>query len=130
MNVKEKILLVQLLLEDIRCDWGYGYIGRNAEDRALKAKSLCEEIANESGNDEFTILADFCDTYINTSKKWGDWDGRFFRQPFPMGYEKMDKMHGLKPTIKNKSKDFQTIAEEYMTEPDSRFNDWNDWLNN
>lgn len=130
MNVKEKILLVQLLLEDIRCDWGHGYIGRNAEDRALKAKSLCEEIANESGNDEFTILADFCDTYINTSKKWGDWDGRFFRQPFPMGYEKMDKMHGLKPTIKNKSKDFQTIAEEYMTEPDSRFNDWNDWLNN
>lgn len=130
MNVKEKILLVQLLLEDIRCDWGHGYIGRNAEDRALKVKSLCEEIANENGNDEFTILADFCDTYINTSKKWGDWDGRFFRQPFPMGYEKMDKMHGLKPTIKNKSKDFQTIAEEYMTEPDSRFNDWNDWLNN
>lgn len=129
MNTREKILLVQLLLEDIRSDWGGGWIGRNAEGRALKAKSLCEEIANDTKNDEFMILADFCDTYINTSKKWGDWDGRFFRQTFPMGYERMDKLHNLKPTIKNKSKDFQSVAKEYMTNPDFIFNDWNEWLN-
>lgn len=129
MNTKEKILLVQLLLEDIRGDWGGGWIGRNAEDRALKAKSLCEEITNETNNQEFTILADFCETYIKTSKKWGDWDGRFFRSVFPMGYEKMDKLHNLKPTIRNKSKDFQAIAKEYMTHPDFTFNDWNEWLN-
>lgn len=129
MNTREKILLVQLLLEDIRGNWGHGWIGRNAEDRALKAKSLCEEIAKETNNDEYLILADFCSTYINSSKKWGDWDGRFFRQPFPMGYERMDKMHGLKPTIRNKSKDFQTVAKEYMTNPDFIFNDWNEWLN-
>ncbi len=130
MNTKEKILLIQLLLEDIRDDWSY-----KAENRALKAKSLCEEVASETRNEgfavnEFTILAEFCDTYINTSKRWNDWDGRFFRQTFPMGYERMDKIHGLKPTIKNKSKDFQSAAKEYMINPNARFNDWEEWLNN
>ncbi len=124
MNTREKILLVQLLLEDIRGNWGHGWIGRNAEDRALKAKSLCEEIAKETDNDEYLILADFCNTYINSSKNWGDWDGRFFRQPFPMGYEKMDKLHNLKPTYNNKSKDFKAIAKEYITHPEFRFSDW------
>ena len=48
MNVKEKILLVQLLLEDIRGNWGFAfYGGKDALHRALKAKSLCEEIAIE-----------------------------------------------------------------------------------
>lgn len=128
MNTKEKILLVQLLLEDIRGNWGDGWVGKNAEERAIKANSLCKEIANESNNDEFLILADFCDTYINTSKKWGDWDGRFFRQPFPMGYEHMDKLHYMKPTIKNKSEEFQTTAKEYLTYPEFRFTDWDSWI--
>ena len=119
MNTKEKILLVQLLLEDIRGNWAY-----DAEERATKAKSLCEEIAKETNNEDFTLLADYCDTYINSSKRWGDWDGRFFRQPFPMGYEKMDKMHNLKPTFNNKSKDFKSIANEYITHPEVRFSDW------
>ena len=119
MNTKEKILLIQLLLEDIRGNWG-----DNPEKRALKAKSLCEEAANETKNDEFALLADFCDTYIKTSKNWGDWDGRFFRQPFPMGYEKMDKLHNLKPTYNNKSNDFKSVAKEYITYPEFRFTDW------
>lgn len=123
MNTKEKILMIQLLLTDIRCNWGYGG-EKSAEDRALKAKSLCEEIAKETKNDEFTLLADFCDTYIKTSKNWGDWDGRFFRQPFPMGYEKMDKLHGLKPIYNNKSKDFKSMANEYITSPEVIFDDW------
>ena len=124
MNTKEKILLVQLLLEDIRGNWGHGCYGRNAEDRALKAKSLCEEIAREINNDEYLILADYCNVYIKSSKDWGDWDGRFFRQPFPMGYERMDRLHGLKPTYNNKSKDFQSMAKEYITCPEFRFTDW------
>lgn len=128
MNTKEKILLVQLLLEDIRDESGYSKYGRSAEDRADKASSLCKEIANESGNDEYLILADFCDTYIKTSKKWGDWDGRFFRQPFPMGYERMNKLHNLKPTIKNKSEEFQSIGKEYMTFPELRFPDWEAYI--
>lgn len=126
MNTKEKILLVQLLLEDIRCDWGHGGVGRNAEDRALKAKSLCKEIAKETNNNEYLILADYCDIYISSSKKWGDWDGRFFRQPFPMGYENMDNLHKLEATFKDKSKDFQSIATEYLTDPYTSFADWED----
>ena len=121
MNTKEKILLIQILLEDIRGNWG-----DNPEKRALKAKVLCEEVANEIKNDEFTLLADFCDTYIKTSKRWSDWDGRFFRQPFPMGYERMDKFHNLKHSYKNRSKDFKSLAKEYITSPEIIFSDW-DW---
>lgn len=130
MNTKEKILLVQLLLEDIRGDWGSGGdgggCGRDAEDRALKAKSLCGEIAKETNNWEYLILADSCDVYISSSKRWGDWDGRFFRQPFPMGYDNMDKLHNLKPTFMDKSDDFQSVSDEYLTNPDVRFDDWAD----
>lgn len=128
MNTKEKILLVQLLLEDIRNNCLCNY-GSNPEDRALKAKSLCEEIAREINNDEYLILADNCDVYISSSKRWGDWDGRFFRQQFPMGYERMDKLHNLKPTYKNKSNDFKSVIKEYIASPELLFNDWesNDW---
>lgn len=118
MNTNEKILLIQLILEDIRDDWS-----NKAEKRALKAKSLCEEIINTTNNVDFTLLADYCDTYINSSKRWDDWDGRFFRQPFPMGYEKMDKLHNLKPTYNNKSNDFKTVVKEYILHPESRFSD-------
>ena len=41
MNTKEKILLIQLILEDIRGDWN-----DNPEKRAAKAKSLCELITD------------------------------------------------------------------------------------
>ena len=128
MNVNEKILFVQLLLEDIRGSWDEEPVGRNAEDRALKAKSLCEEIAKETNNDECLILADYCSLYINSSRRWDDWDGRIFRQPFPMGYENMDKLHGLKHTYKNKSDEFQSESEEYLTHPELRFNDWEEHL--
>lgn len=119
MNTKEKILLVQLLLEDIEYNWN-----SNAKNRALKAKSLCEEIASETHNEDYTILADFCDTYINTGKKFGDWDGRFFRNPFPMGYNSMDKLHKLKHTYTGKSEDFQSMANEYIISPEFVFSDW------
>lgn len=121
MNTKEKILFIQLLLEDIRNNWNDSH---KAENRALKAKSLCEEVASEINNIEFTLLAEFCDTYIKTSKKWGDWDGRFFRQSFPMGYEKMDKLHNLKPIYNNKSNDFKSLINEYIISPELIFNDW------
>lgn len=123
MNTNEKIFLAQLLLEDIRDDCECNGCGRNAEDRALKVKSLCEEIAKETNNDEYLILADNCDVYINSSKKWGDWDGRFFRQPFPMGYDGMKKLHGLKHIFANKSDEFKSVSTEYLTHPELRFSD-------
>ena len=129
MNVKEKILLVQLLLEDIRGNWGHGWIGRNAIDRADKARSLCEEIANELNDDNYFILAGACSTYISYCE-YGDNDGRFFREEFPEGYDGMDKLHGLNPTYKDKSDDFKVIAEEYLTYPEHRFDDWESGFDN
>ena len=125
MDVKEKILLVQLLLEDIRGNWGYVWsYGRNAEQRALKAKSLCQEIAAELNDNNYMTLAAECDEYIRESIEWGDWDGRFFRAPFPRGYENMDELHGLKSTYKDKSEEFKFVAEDYLTYPENRFDDW------
>lgn len=126
MDVKEKILLVQLLLEDIRGNWGYGCYGKDAEHRALKAKSLCEEIAIELNDNNYMTLADTCDNYIKSSYEWGDWDGRFFRAPFPKGYENMDDLHGLKSTYMDKTDEFRYIAIEYLTYSDYRFDDWED----
>ena len=118
MNTNEKILLIQLILEDIENDWN-----RKAEGRALKAKSLCEEVAKETNNIDFTLLADFCDTYISSSKRWDDWNGRFFRQPFPMGYERMDRLHDLKSTYNNKSNDFKDVVKGYILHPELVFGD-------
>lgn len=118
MNAKEKILLVQLLLEDLENNCTH-----NPDKRAAKAKSLCEEITKETRNDEYLILADFCDTYIKTGKRWGDWDGRLFRQTFPMGHKSMGKLHNLKPTYNNRSNDFQSVAKEYIVLPNLVFSD-------
>lgn len=123
MDVREKILLVQLLLEDIRGNWGWGWTGRNALDRATKAESLCVEIAKELNDDNYLTLADSCNGYIATYYD-GDGDGRWFRDNFPNGYENMDVLHGLKPTYKDKSDEFKSVAEEYLTYPDNRFEDW------
>lgn len=124
MNVKEKILLVQLLLEDIRGNWGYAWDGADAEHRALKAKSLCQEIASELNDNTYMTLADECDEYIKGSYEYGDWDGRFFRAPFPRGYENMHDLHGLSETYKDKSEEFQIVSKEYLTYPENRFDDW------
>ena len=124
MNVKEKILLVQLLLEDIRGNWGHGCHGMDAEHRALKAKSLCQEISAELNDNNYMTLADECNEYIRGSYEWGDCDGRFFRAPFPRGYENMSDLHGLTKTYKDKSEDFRFLAKDYLTYPENRFDDW------
>lgn len=126
MNVKEKILLVQLLLEDIRGNWGYWGVGKDVEERALKAQRLCEEIAIELCDDQYTLLAHSCAVYISSSKDCGDWDGRWFRDIFPYGYKNMDEQHGLKNTFCDKSHEFKAVAEEYLTYPENRFEDWKD----
>lgn len=123
MDVKEKILLVELLLEDIRGNWGYCGIGRNAIDRALKAASLCEEIAEELNDDRYLMLQNACNAYINNYYD-GDSDGRWFREEFPDGYENMEKLHGLPFTFLDKSEEFQEEAEEFLTYPQFRFDDW------
>lgn len=123
MNAKEKILLVQLLLIDIRCNWGW----ENDNDvcsRAVKARDLCEELASELVDENFAILASCCNEYI--ANYFEDGDGRYFRDAFPYGYENMDILHGLEHTYTDKSDEFKMIANEYITYPDSRFDDWED----
>lgn len=128
MNVNEKILLVQLLLEDIRGNWG-GVIGTGCDAlaRAEKASSLCEEIANELHNDDYLALASSCNTYI--AGYFYDNDGRWFRYTFPKGYIGMDKLHGLEHTYEDKSNEFKFVADEYLTFPEYRFEDWKERFN-
>lgn len=122
MNVKEKILLVQLLLEDIRGNWGWQWVGKDAIERAMKARDLCKEIAEELNDDNYLILANSCDCYIRYF--YSDGDGRWFRYAFPNGYENMDALHGLEPTYMDKSDEFKVVAEEYFTHPECRLEDW------
>ena len=124
MDVKEKILLVQLLLEDIRSNWGFAfYCGKDALHRALKAKSLCEEIAIELNDDNYIKLANSCDGYIENYYKWGDCDGRYCRETCPEGYINMDSLHNLSHTYRDKSDEFKDIAIEHLTYPEHRFDD-------
>lgn len=121
MNIKEKILLVQLLLEDIRGNWGWERVDGICS-RAIKARDLCEEIARELNDGNYLTLVDSCNRYIRDY--FEDGDGRWFRQPFPSGYENMDDLHGLSPTFMDKSDEFKSIAEEYLTYPHYKFDDW------
>ena len=116
--------MVQLLLEDIRGNWGYAWGGADAEHRALKAKQLCEEISAELNDNNYAVLTSTCDEYIKGSIEYGDWDGRFFREPFPRGYENMAALHGLESTYKDKSGEFRFVADSYLTYPENRFDDW------
>lgn len=121
MNAKEKILLVQLLLEDVRGNWGWEKDGGICS-RAVEARDLCGELARELADKRFSILADCCNEYI--SDYFDDGDGRYFRDVFPYGYEDMDSLHGLEHTYMDKSDEFKLIAEEYITYPNFRFDDW------
>lgn len=124
MHVKEKILLVQLLLIDVRCNWGWENTGNDDCSRVTKAKELCEELANGLEDDRYLILASCCDEYIRNY--YYDGDGRYFRDSFPYGYEYMDILHGLESTYADKSDEFKMIVNKYITYPDSRFDDWED----
>jgi hypothetical protein len=128
MTIKEKILLVQLLLLDIRGNWGWEQYGNAPLSRARMAKDLCEEIAYDINDNDYLALADSCSEYIEHCYD-GYGDGRWFRDQFPMGYEGMDELHGLAFTYKDKSDEFKSIAEAYLTYPENRFDDWEDRLN-
>lgn len=123
MTTKEKILLVELLLRDIRGNWGWERTG-SIGSRAKMARDLCKEIASETDNEDYMTLAVSCNDYIGCSIAWGDWDGRWFRESFPNGYENMGSLHNLPLTYKDKSAEFKMIAKDYLTYPEHRFDDW------
>ena len=123
MSIAEKILLVQLLLYDIRCNWGWENDNGNCS-RAIKARDLCEELARELNDDRFMTLASCCNEY--TASYCIDGDGRYFRNVFPYGYEDMETLHNLAATFLDKSDEFKELAETYITFPDTKFDDWED----
>jgi len=106
MDNKEKGLLLDLILRDIRGNWGW-----ENGNRVGKAMQLATEL-----NFPKTIAL------INS---YDYEDGRHFREPFSNGgYEGMSIVHNLPETITDKSKEFQDEAVKYLTYPDNAFEDW------
>lgn len=113
METKEKTLLLQLILEDLRGNWGY-----DAPIRALKARELAKELGLDKHYERIK-------SYMKESNECGDWDGRYFRcSKEHGGYEGMDEMHGLTKTLKDKSEEFKKEALDILTYPEYRFDDY------
>ena len=122
MSKDEKLLLLSLLMRDIRGAFPNG----NKDPRLLKVLELSKEL-------DLDIL-------YNETKDWiGDryLDGRFFRD-CEMNYNEIDKMHNLKPTYKDKSKEFiyeadiieykEYIFKDYV-DIDTYYEDLKNWRN-
>ena len=111
--VEEKILLLQLILEDIRGNWGW-----DLDDRVAEALELAVDLDLASHIESIEEFKDLCDK--------GDVDGRYFRCHYTDGgYEKMEELHGLEPTYKDKSDWFKAQV-TILTYPECRFKDWED----
>lgn len=108
---EEKILLLQLILEDIRGNWGW-----NLEERVDMAFDLASELGLEQHIRYIDIYKELCSE--------GDDDGRFFRTAYEYGgYVGMEELHGLEPTIQDKSNWFKNQV-FILTYPRYRLDDW------
>ena len=113
MDNREKILALQLLLEDMR---GAFPIRGWRDQRMTAAYDLATEL-------EFTA-------HILSIKELGDSDeyrdGRHFRMSVEYGgYEDMDKLHGFNNiTYHDKSEEFKLLMQENLEFPEYRFDDW------
>ena len=121
MKTDEKILFLQLLLKDLSLDWS-----NVAKYRVKYAKKLSTEIAEETQNESFIVLAENCDFYIKQSHN-DYFDGRYFRVAFPYGYLKMQKLHNLKATVTDKSQSFKNDVFLFAC-PHLLFCDWNKYI--
>jgi hypothetical protein len=111
MSKEEKGLLLEMILRDIRGNWGW----QNG-DRVGKARELAAELS--------------LDQVINLIDVYDYEDGRHFREPFECGgYEGMEVIHGLPFTICDKSKEFQDEATLYLTYPEYAFDDYEQFSN-
>lgn len=111
MNEKEKLLLLQLILEDIRGNWAF-----DLERRYEMALDLSKELKLENFINSITEYIENCDN--------GDNDGRFFRMSYKEGgYINLEELHGLENTILDKSDDFKAMV-YVLTYPENRFKDW------
>jgi len=114
MSKDEKILALQLILEDIRGNWGW-----NLEERVSYSLDLAKELSKE--DERFKGMVDSINEYIDDCSN-GDNDGRYFRSSFPDGYEGMNKLHKLKRTYNDKSDGFKSNV-SCLTYPKDIFED-------
>lgn len=118
MTKKEKILLLQIILEDIRGDWGL-----DLWNRVDKAKELAKEL-------KLGRHIDRIEDFESHSIDYGNVDGRHFRCSYDFGgYQDMGILHGLDKTYKGKSDEFKIKALEILNYPKHCFNDWEE-INN
>ena len=118
MDKNEKVLLLQLILEDIRGNWGW-----DLEGRVEKALDLAIEL-------KLTPHIEAIKEFLEDMKT-GDEDGRVFRGDYKWGgYLNMEELHELSPSILDKSKSFQINAENILTYPEHRFTNWDKYIKN
>ena len=115
MSREETILMIQLLLEDIRGNWGWEVLCRDIEASRL-SESLIGEV---EGMEELMLTIDNYHN-IDLCEK----DGRYFRDTYPYGYENMEQLHNLTKTFDDKSDEFKEIAVDFLTYPEYAFEDW------
>lgn len=99
MDVNEKILLIQCILMDIRCDWR-----SNLKNRTSLALNTINEVIEVKGMKELKFRVE---EFIEAIDKRLEVDGRVFRNEYPLGYENMDKIHNLSRTYSDKSEEFK-----------------------
>ena len=114
MNKKEKVLLLELILRDIRGNW------TNQGCRVSKAFKLAREL-----EEKIKSMGELVDTIGN----YDYIDGRYFRDKYPKGYINMNELHDLSYTILDKSEDFKEET-QILTFPEYCFEDWNEYNEN
>lgn len=109
MTEDEKILLLELILKDIRGNWGW-----ENSPRIPMARTLATELG-------FNMHVELINEYDFS-------DGRHFRTSASEGgYEGMSESHGLTYTVMDKSEEFQNKVIEYLTYTDYVFDDWKEF---
>jgi hypothetical protein len=111
LDPQEKIYLIELLLKDIRGDWG-----TNPVPRAMLAEKLCKEI----GTDDFLKLSKVCHEYILMNQEDDNCiDGRYFREDFPNGYIDMGGFYDgkLSYNYNDKSEEFKHYVDNFIVHP-------------
>lgn len=103
MSNEEKILLIKLILEDIRGNWGW-----ENGDRDGEAYKLSRELYKSTNDENWDKLSDCIACYDGE-------DGRYFRDYFPNGYIGMESLYSIPETYQDKSDEFKKKVKEYLT---------------
>ena len=113
MCTKEKILLLETLMDDIRGGWDGGKLKRYKDKRVWMCLKLIKDftiISRDYNHKDNRIVADLdwfkfhqaLGVYLA-----GSYEGRYLRMSIcDGGYEGLDKFHGLNPSFSMRSKEF------------------------